>query len=185
MPWLHRLACFRDDVVFLILLYQVSLQRLVAERSLTEFFFLSAGSIASTIAARTNMVRWPMGPRKRKRPRVSKVSTKRNKKYLAGCTVDRNSIVRSFALGPVFFSARHLQSGGFGASFLPKLAAQSREEICHLTAPVETATASRQRYKSTSTAANKNPVQSLSSLIHFSFIPSFLKTANSYPPEHR
>lgn len=22
MPWLHRLACFRDDVVFLILLYQ-------------------------------------------------------------------------------------------------------------------------------------------------------------------
>lgn len=23
MPWLHRLACFRDDVVFLILLYQV------------------------------------------------------------------------------------------------------------------------------------------------------------------
>lgn len=24
MPWLHRLACFRDDVVFVILLYQVS-----------------------------------------------------------------------------------------------------------------------------------------------------------------
>lgn len=22
MPWLHRLACFRDDVVFVILLYQ-------------------------------------------------------------------------------------------------------------------------------------------------------------------
>lgn len=25
MPWLHRLACFRDDVVFVVLLYQVSL----------------------------------------------------------------------------------------------------------------------------------------------------------------
>lgn len=25
MPWLHRLACFRDDVVFCILLYQVRL----------------------------------------------------------------------------------------------------------------------------------------------------------------
>jgi hypothetical protein len=23
MPWLHRLACFRDDVVFCILIYQV------------------------------------------------------------------------------------------------------------------------------------------------------------------
>ena len=22
MPWLHRLACFRDDAVFLVLLYQ-------------------------------------------------------------------------------------------------------------------------------------------------------------------
>lgn len=25
MPWLHRLACFRDDVVFCILIYQVRL----------------------------------------------------------------------------------------------------------------------------------------------------------------
>jgi hypothetical protein len=22
MPWMHRLACFRDDLVFLVLLYQ-------------------------------------------------------------------------------------------------------------------------------------------------------------------
>lgn len=28
MPWLHRLACFRDDVVFLILLYQRYIYRI-------------------------------------------------------------------------------------------------------------------------------------------------------------
>jgi hypothetical protein len=31
MPWLHRLACFRDDVVFVILLYQVSLYHLALD----------------------------------------------------------------------------------------------------------------------------------------------------------
>lgn len=32
MPWLHRLACFRDDVVFLILLYQRWIVRLLSNK---------------------------------------------------------------------------------------------------------------------------------------------------------
>jgi len=33
MPWLHRLACFRDDVVFLILLYQRWIYRVDMRRT--------------------------------------------------------------------------------------------------------------------------------------------------------
>ncbi|KAG8892423.1 Cleft lip and palate associated transmembrane protein 1 [Tulasnella sp. 417] len=33
MPWLHRLACFRDDVVFLILLYQRWIYRIDYSRA--------------------------------------------------------------------------------------------------------------------------------------------------------
>ncbi|KAG8818395.1 Cleft lip and palate associated transmembrane protein 1 [Serendipita sp. 401] len=32
MPWLHRLACFRDDVVFLIFLYQRWIYRVDTKR---------------------------------------------------------------------------------------------------------------------------------------------------------
>jgi hypothetical protein len=47
MPWLHRLACFRDDVVFLIFLYQRWIYRVDYQR-VNEVHFSSTFSITIT-----------------------------------------------------------------------------------------------------------------------------------------
>lgn len=62
MPWLHRLACFRDDVVFCILIYQVRtlLFAIISffDPSLyCSILTISDGSTESITLESTNMVR--------------------------------------------------------------------------------------------------------------------------------
>lgn len=85
MPWLHRLACFRDDVVFLILLYQVSAMISFLRRDCAWLISRergSAGFTAWTQSERTSTGK--SGPREelppgRMRKAVSRLSRERTR----------------------------------------------------------------------------------------------------------
>lgn len=96
MPFLHRLACFRDDLVFLVFLYQVRLNAYFPCQNLVHDWLLdlfSGGFIVLTRSVLTNMAKlWlvmsmqsplrRMVPRRRTMPRRKRKSPdKEQNKY--------------------------------------------------------------------------------------------------------